>query len=155
MRYSPMTGFLRALPGLTALSLVALGVFLPSGRLGSFLHAAISQETFYTASHVGSALLYVGAPIAFALIGKRTNCHHQQVKTGTVLLSISILPLLAVNIMHLVTMTPQDVGADIGGALLELLGLAASLITSIAFTLVLPLTGPADAHHTDKKATAS
>ncbi|WDF32006.1 hypothetical protein PTW37_08885 [Arthrobacter agilis] len=150
-----MTAFLRALPGLTALSLVAFGVFFPSGWFSSFLHGTTSQQALYTASHVGSALLYVSAPIAFALIGKGTNCKHHQVKAGTVLLSISVLPLLAANIMYLTTATPQDVGADIGGALLMLLGLAASLITSLVFTFVLPLAGPADADRMDNSSRMS
>ncbi|MFC3299384.1 hypothetical protein FJV46_13455 [Arthrobacter agilis] len=150
-----MTAFLRALPGLTALSLVAFGVFLPSRWFSSFLHAAISQQAVYTASHIGSALLYVSAPIAFALIGKGTNCQQHRAKAGTVLLSISVLPHLAANIMDLATTTPQDVGADIGGALLMLLGLAASLITSLVFTFVLPLAGPADADRMDNSSRKS
>jgi hypothetical protein len=146
-----MAAFFRALPGFAALSLIALALFLPSEKLSPFKDAAISQQTFFTASHIGSTLLYAVTPIAFALIAKATNCHQHRRKVGTVLLSISVLPLLAVNIIDLATSSPQDPGADIGGTLLELLGLTASVITSLVFTFVLPLAGRANAYRADSK----
>lgn len=146
-----MAAFLRVLPGLTALSLIALAVFFRSGEFNLFLYASLSQQAFFTASHIGSALLYTATPIAFALIAKATNCNWRRLKVGTVLLSISVLPLLAVHIIDLATGSPQDPGADIGGALLMLLGLAASIITSLVFTFVLPLAGRANADRMDNK----
>lgn len=151
MRQSLMTAFLRALPGLTALGLVAVALFLPSGRLTPFLDSAMSEQFFFTASHLGAALLYMITPVTFALIGRGTNCHPYPVKAGTVLLSISVLPLLAVNIISMSTTTPDDVGADIGGALLELLGVTACLITSLVFTFALPRAGAVEADRMDHR----
>lgn len=146
-----MAAFLRALPGLTALSLIALALFFRSGEFNSFLYARLSQQAFFTATHIGSALLYMATPIAFALIATATNCNRHRLKAGTVLLSISVLPLLAVHIIDLASRSPQDPGADIGGALLMMLGLAASVITSLVFTFVLPLAGDANANRMDNK----
>lgn len=125
-------------------------MFLPSGRLSPFLYSAVSEQAFFTASRIGSALLYALTPVAFALIGRGTGCHRNPVKVGTVLLSISVLPLLAQNIVSLAT-APGDVGADIGGALLMLLGLTASAITSLVLTFALPLAGPAGADRMDSR----
>jgi hypothetical protein len=116
----------------------------------------LAIERLRPASHIGSALLCTATPIAFALIAEATNSNHHRVLVGTVLLSISVLPLLAVHIIDVTTGSPRDPGADVGGALLMLLGLAASVITSLVFTFVLPLAGRANGDRMDnKRASAS
>ena len=133
---------LRTLPGLTALTLSVLAVYLFATNLGLLVDAVANPQFFFTVSHIGSALLCVGVPAAFALVGRGTACPAGPLRAGTVLLAVAATPLLVANGMYLATVTPQAVGNDIGGVALMLLGFAALSVTSVVFAIILAVARP-------------
>lgn len=133
---------LRMLPGLTALTLSFLAVYLFTTNLGLIVDTTANAQFFFTVSHTGSALLCGGVPVAFALLGRGTACPAGPLRVGTVLLAVAATPLLVANGMYLATVTPQAVGNDIGGVALMLLGVAALSVTSVVFTIVLAVARP-------------
>lgn len=144
---------LRALPGLTALTLSFLAAYVFATNLGLIFDIAANLQFFFTVSHIGSALLCVSVPFAFALVGRNAGCRPGLLKLGTILLAGAAMPLLIANGMYLATVTPQAVGNDIGGVGLMLLGTVALFITSLVFTFALPAAHPGDADRLDNRPT--
>ena len=137
-----MIARLRFLPGMTALVLSLLCGFLwtQEDRLLSF-----------TAAHIGSTLLCLGAPIAFVLVGRALGCRPDLLKLGAVLLGLAGVPILTANGIYLFSIrTSVNAAADIGGVGIALLGWAALLVTSLACTIGLPLARPTNPEHPTK-----
>lgn len=129
-----MTARLRFLPGMTALVLSVLCGYLwtQEDRLLSF-----------TAAHLGSALLCLGAPASFVVVGRVLGCRADLLELGAVLLAIAGVPMLIAHGIYLFSIrTSVNAAADIGGIGIAILGWAALLITSLACTIGLPLARP-------------
>ncbi|MDQ0734706.1 hypothetical protein [Arthrobacter agilis] len=133
---------LRFIPGMTALILSLLSGYLwtQEDRLLSF-----------TTAHMSSALLCLGTPIAFVLVGRALGCRPDLIKLGAVLLAIASVPMLIANGIYLVSFRSADgAAADIGGFGIGLLGWAALLVTSLACTISLPLAMPTNPEDSTK-----
>jgi hypothetical protein len=136
-----MTASLRILPGLTALVLSVLsGLIWKQGV----------QESLFVASHIGSIVLCVSAPVVFFFIGRKTRCDSTLLILGAVLLTIAAIPMLAANGIYLVWFGSVEAAlGDIGAFGLMLLGWIGLVSTSIAFAIISPLTTPTGSDPTD------
>lgn len=128
-----MSTFLRTLPGLTALMLSLL-----AGALWAISHL------LFIVAHAGSAALCAAIPLAFVLIGRATRCRPDELKLGAILLVVATLPVLLANgIFLFVFGSSEGASGDFGGFFLMLFGVVALLITSLFYTVRLPVAGPA------------
>jgi hypothetical protein len=125
---------LRFLPGM-----IALILSFPCG----YLWTQEDRLLPFAAAHICSALLCLGVPAAFLLVGKALGCRPDLLKLGAVLLAIAAIPMLTANGIYLFSLrTAENAAADIGGIGIALLGWAALLVTSAACTIGLPLARP-------------
>jgi hypothetical protein len=116
----------RILPGLAALVLSCLAG-LSWNQSG--------QESLFTASHMGSIILGLSAPLAFVFVGRRTDCRSTFLKPGAILLVLAALPVLLANGIHLFAFGSAEASAgDIGGIFIMLLGWTGLLAISLVLT---------------------
>lgn len=127
-----MFTFLRTLPGLTALMLSLLS--------GAFW---VLPNPLFIVAHAGSAALCAAIPLAFVLIGRATRCRPDVLKLGARHLTTAGLPVLLSNGIYLFLFGSAEGSAgDFGGFFLMLFGLVALLLTSLLYTVRLPVAGP-------------
>ncbi|MGV0109451.1 hypothetical protein [Arthrobacter sp. CP30] len=143
-----MTTALRVLPGLTALTLSFISAYLFATNLGLIFDTASNPQFFFTVSHIGSTILILCVSVAFLLVGRATGCRRSLLKIGTKLLAIASIPVLVANGIYLFSFRSAEASVgDIGGIGLMLLGLVALLLTSLAYTIALPVARPAAAEN--------
>lgn len=144
-----MATFLRIFPGLTALVLSFLSGYV-------WVFAGPYSPWLFTIAHLGSAVLCLSVPAAFVLIGRATRCRQSLLKVGSRLLLIAGIPVLVANGIYLFSFGSVEASlGDIGGIGLMLLGFVALLLTSLAYTIGLPLARAAVTDNDDASLSAS